>query len=75
MGGAKIMVEPVWESESVLRVTNMNPAKQTKGWAKTLITGTHRKTGQSPEASWEAQEDLLQLAGVDRTNMLACLTF
>ncbi|CAJ1328604.1 unnamed protein product [Effrenium voratum] len=39
MGGAKIMVEPVWESESVLRVTNMNPAKQTKGWAKTLITG------------------------------------
>lgn len=39
MGGAKILVDPAWESDSVLRVQNMNPAKQTKGWAKTLISG------------------------------------
>ena len=39
MGGAKILVDPAWESDSVLRVQNMNPAKQTKGWAKTLLSG------------------------------------
>ncbi len=39
MGGAKILVDPAWESDSVLRVQNMNPAKQTQGWAKTLLSG------------------------------------
>eukprot|EP00440_Ansanella_granifera_P042108 gb/GFBE01045645.1/.p1 GENE.gb/GFBE01045645.1/~~gb/GFBE01045645.1/.p1 ORF type:complete len:257 (+),score=53.03 gb/GFBE01045645.1/:1-771(+) len=39
MGGAKILVDPTWESESTLRVTNMNPAKQTEGWAKSLVSG------------------------------------
>jgi len=42
MGGAKILVDPAWESESVLRIQNMNPAKQTKGWVKTLISGRDR---------------------------------
>ena len=43
MGGAKILVEPSWESDKVLRVQNMNPAKQTTGWAKTLLSGWFRK--------------------------------
>lgn len=41
MGGAKILVNPAWESDSVLRVQNMNPAKQTQGWAKTLLSGSN----------------------------------
>eukprot|EP00933_Yihiella_yeosuensis_P061800 TRINITY_DN64657_c0_g1_i1.p1 TRINITY_DN64657_c0_g1~~TRINITY_DN64657_c0_g1_i1.p1 ORF type:complete len:281 (-),score=46.45 TRINITY_DN64657_c0_g1_i1:198-1040(-) len=39
MGGAKIYVEPLWESESVLKVTNMAPDKQTENWAAGLVTG------------------------------------
>jgi len=53
MGGAKILVDPVWESDTVLRVTNMNPAKQSEGWAKSLIPG-----GKDADAAVATEEEM-----------------
>jgi len=57
MGGAKILVDPAWESDSVLRVQNMNPAKQTKGWAKTLISGGGDEETQKQMVDGETSKD------------------
>lgn len=56
MGGAKILVDPSWESDKVLRVQNMNPAKQTKGWAKTLLSGGQDEDSQQQMVAGEKED-------------------
>ncbi|OLP86396.1 hypothetical protein AK812_SmicGene32513 [Symbiodinium microadriaticum] len=57
MGGAKILVDPVWESDSVLRVTNMNPAKQTQGWTKSVLGGSKDEEAKKEASESEAAGD------------------
>eukprot|EP00438_Fugacium_kawagutii_P006547 Skav222203 [mRNA] locus=scaffold1745:141715:142751:- [translate_table: standard] len=59
MGGAKILVNPAWESDSVLRVQNMNPAKQTQGWAKTLLSGGQSEETQKQMVDGESKKEEL----------------
>lgn len=66
MGGAKILVDPAWESESVLRVQNMNPAKQTKGWAKTLISGGQDEETERQMVDGESKENAGDVIDIHR---------
>lgn len=66
MGGAKILVDPAWESESVLRVQNMNPAKQTKGWAKTLISGGQDEETEKQMVDGETKENAGDVIDIHR---------
>lgn len=44
LGGSKVLVEPVWEAENVLKVTNMMPDKSVLDVHRFFLTGNNNET-------------------------------
>lgn len=63
MGGAKMFVDPTWDSGNILQVTNMAPEKQTAGWTKSVLMGKKEEEtdGVAPDSDVSASGSVVDV--------------